>query len=378
MIEAGASTTPAAPRTVRVDLGARSYDILIGRGLIERAGVEIASRLPGVRVAIITDETVASLHLRILEESLDAAGVEHVACIMPPGEASKSFAGIEQIADAILAGRLERRDVVLALGGGVVGDLAGFAAGIVRRGMRLVQLPTTLLAQVDSSVGGKTGINTRRGKNLVGVFQQPELVLADAGILDTLPPRHFNAGYAEVVKYGLIGDADFYRWLEANWRAVAAGWPEREEAIAVCCKAKAATVAEDERDEGKRGLLNFGHTFGHALETAAGYSDRLVHGEAVSIGMVLALEFSARMNLCSPDDGRRVAAHLAEVGLPTRIQDIEGAAFDAATLMGHIAQDKKVARGKLTFILTRGLGQAFIANDVPPSEVTAFLSEKLS
>jgi 3-dehydroquinate synthase len=378
MIEAGASTAPAAPRTVRVDLGTRSYDILIGRGLIERAGAEIASRLPGVRVAIVTDETVASLHLRILEESLDAAGIEHVACIIPPGEASKSFAGIEQIADAILAARLERRDVVLALGGGVVGDLAGFAAGIVRRGMRLVQLPTTLLAQVDSSVGGKTGINTRRGKNLVGVFQQPELVLADAGILDTLPPRHFNAGYAEVVKYGLIGDADFYNWLEANWRAVAAGWPEREEAIAICCKAKAATVAEDERDEGKRGLLNFGHTFGHALETAAGYSDRLVHGEAVSIGMVLALEFSARMNLCSPDDGRRVAAHLAEVGLPTRIQDIEGATPDAETLMGHIAQDKKVARGKLTFILTRGLGQAFIAKDVPPSEVSAFLTEKLS
>jgi 3-dehydroquinate synthase len=244
--------------------------------------------------------------------------------------------------------------------------------------MRLLQIPTTLLAQVDSSVGGKTGINTRRGKNLVGVFQQPELVLADAGILDTLPPRHFNAGYAEVAKYGLIGDAGFYDWLEANWRAVAAGWPEREEAIAVCCKAKAATVAEDERDEGNRALLNFGHTFGHALETAAGYSDRLVHGEAVSIGMVLALEFSARMNLCSPDDARRVAAHLTEVGLPTRIRDVEGAAPDATTLMHHIAQDKKVARGRFTFILARGIGRAFIAADVPPSEVEAFLTEKLS
>ena len=378
MIEAGASATPQTPRTVRVDLGARSYDILIGRGLIETAGMEIATRLPGVRVAIVTDETVAALHLRILEESLTAAGVEHVACVIPPGETSKSFTGLEQVADSVLAARLERGDVVVALGGGVVGDLAGLASGIVRRGMRLVQIPTTLLAQVDSSVGGKTGINTRRGKNLVGLFQQPELVLADAGILDTLPPRHFNAGYAEVVKYGLIADAEFYRWLEANWRSVAAGWPEREEAIAVCCRAKAATVAEDERDEGKRALLNFGHTFGHALEAATGYSDRLVHGEAVAIGMVLALEFSARMNLCSPDDARRVAAHLAEVGLPTRIAEIEGPSPDAATLMHHIAQDKKVARGKLTFILTRGIGEAFIAGDVPGSEVTAFLEEKLS
>ena len=378
MIEAGANATPQRPRTVRVDLGARSYDILIGRGLIETAGTEIAGRLPGVRVAIVTDETVAALHLRILEESLTAASVEHVACVIPPGETSKSFAALEQVADSVLAARLERGDVIVALGGGVVGDLAGFASGIVRRGMRLVQIPTTLLAQVDSSVGGKTGINTRRGKNLVGLFQQPELVLADAGILDTLPPRHFNAGYAEVVKYGLIADAEFYRWLEANWRSVAAGWPEREEAIAVCCRAKAATVAEDERDQGKRALLNFGHTFGHALEAATGYSDRLVHGEAVAIGMVLALEFSARMNLCSPDDARRVAAHLAEVGLPTRIAEIEGQSPDAATLMHHIAQDKKVARGKLTFILTRGIGEAFIAGDVPGSEVTAFLEEKLS
>jgi 3-dehydroquinate synthase len=378
MIEAGASTIPQTPRTVRVDLGARSYDILIGRGLIETAGTEIAGRLPGVRVAIVTDETVAALHLRILEESLTAASIEHVACVIPPGETSKSFTALEQVADSVLAARLERGDVIVALGGGVVGDLAGFASGIVRRGMRLVQIPTTLLAQVDSSVGGKTGINTRRGKNLVGLFQQPELVLADAGILDTLPPRHFNAGYAEVVKYGLIADAEFYRWLEVNWRAVAAGWPEREEAIAVCCRAKAATVAEDERDQGKRALLNFGHTFGHALEAATGYSDRLVHGEAVAIGMVLALEFSARMNLCSPDDARRVAAHLAEVGLPTRIAEIEGQSPDAATLMHHIVQDKKVARGKLTFILTRGIGEAFIAGDVPGSEVTAFLEEKLS
>lgn len=371
-------TLPREPRTVRVDLGDRSYDILIGRQLIETAGAEIARRLPGVRTAIVTDETVAALHLRIVEESFDAAGIEHVACIIPPGEASKSFAILEYTIDAILAARLERGDVIVALGGGVVGDLAGFAAGIVRRGMRFVQIPTTLLAQVDSSVGGKTGINTLRGKNLVGVFHQPEFVLADAGILDTLPPRDFNAGYAEVVKYGLIGDADFYNWLEANWRAVAAGWPEREQAIAMSCEAKAATVARDERDEASRALLNFGHTFGHALEAAAGYSDRLVHGEAVAIGMVLALEFSARMNLCSPDDARRVSAHLAEVGLPTRIQHVDGDVPDIPTLLHHIAQDKKVARGKLTFILTRGIGEAFIANDVPASELKIFLEDKLA
>ncbi len=368
----------ARPRTVRVDLGSRSYDILIGRGLLETAGTEIASRLPGVRAAIITDETVAALHLRLLGESLDAVGIEHSAAIIPAGEASKSFTILEQVVDAVLAARLERGDIILALGGGVVGDLSGFAAGIIRRGMRFVQLPTTLLAQVDSSVGGKTGINTERGKNLVGLFHQPELVLADAGILDTLPPRDFNAGYAEVVKYGVLGDAEFYDWLEVNWRAIAAGWPEREIAIARSCEAKAATVAADERDEGSRALLNFGHTFGHALETALGYTDRLVHGEAVSIGMVLALEFSARMNLTSPDNARRVAAHLAEVGLPTRVQDIPGDLPDAQTLLHHIAQDKKVSRGKLTFILARDIGDTFVAKDVPASEVTAFLNEKLS
>jgi 3-dehydroquinate synthase len=370
--------TEATRRTVRVDLGARSYDILIGRGLLAAAGSEIAARLPGVRTAIVTDETVADLHLRQLEESLDAAGIEHAAAIIPAGESSKSFTLLEQVVDAILAARLERGDIILALGGGVVGDLAGFAAGITRRGMRFVQLPTTLLAQVDSSVGGKTGINTERGKNLVGLFHQPELVIADAGILDTLPPRDFNAGYAEVVKYGILGDAEFYNWLESNWRAIAAGWPEREIAIAKSCEAKAATVAADERDEGKRALLNFGHTFGHALETAMGYSSRLVHGEAVAIGMVLALEFSARMNLCSPDHARRVAAHLSEVGLPTRIQDIDGELPTLETLLENIAQDKKVSRGKLTFILARDIGDAFVAKDVPASEVTAFLEQKLA
>jgi 3-dehydroquinate synthase len=366
------------PVSVHVDLGERSYDILIGRGLIDESGAEIARRLPGARLAIVTDQTVADLHLRLLEQTLDRAGVEHVAFTIPPGEASKSFARLEKLTEGVLAARLERRDAILAFGGGVVGDLAGFLAGIVRRGMRFVQVPTTLLAQVDSSVGGKTGINTAMGKNLVGMFNQPEFVIADAGILDSLPPRIFNAGYAEVAKYGLIGDARFFAWLETNWRAVAAGWPEREHAIAVSCRAKAATVAADERDEGQRALLNFGHTFAHALETVTGYSDRLFHGEAVSIGMILAFKFSARLGHCSPDEGRRAARHLAEVGLPTRIAEIPGARFDAPTLMRHIAQDKKVTRGQLNFILSRGIGKAFIANDVPGGEVIAFLEEELA
>jgi 3-dehydroquinate synthase len=373
-----AASLSRTPTQVTVDLGPRSYDILIGRGVIDLAGVEIARRLPGSRIAIVTDENVAAYHLRHLTGRLDAVGIRYTTVTIAPGEASKSFAGLATVIDGLLAARLERRDAVLAFGGGVVGDLAGFAAGVTLRGMHLIQMPTTLLAQVDSSVGGKTGINTERGKNLVGLFQQPDFVLADAGILDSLPPRQFNAGYAEVAKYGLIGDAPFFVWLEANWRAVAAGWPEREHAIAVSCRAKAATVAADERDEGARALLNFGHTFGHALEAATGYSDRLVHGEAVAIGMVLALQFSARLNLCSPDDGARVAAHLAEVGLPTEIGDIPGDRQQAKRLMDLMAQDKKVSRGRLTFILTRGIGQAFIANDVAPGEVLAFLEEKVA
>lgn len=368
----------AAPTKVRVELGARAYDILIGRGVIDLAGVEIARRLPGARIAIVTDTTVAEHHLTTLTDQLVAAGIEHFTVSVAPGEGSKSFATLQTVVDALLEAHMERRDAVLALGGGVVGDLAGFAAGITLRGMHLIQVPTTLLAQVDSSVGGKTGINTPRGKNLVGVFQQPDFVLADAGILDSLPVRVFNAGYAEVAKYGLIGDPDFFTWLEANWRAVAAGWPEREHAIAVSCRAKAATVAADERDEGARALLNFGHTFAHALETATGYSDRLHHGEAVSIGMVLAHQFSARLKLCLPEDGRRVAAHLAEVGLPTRIAQIPGDRLDPDTLLKLMHRDKKVSRGRLTFILTRGIGQAFVAADVPAAEVLTFLGEAIS
>ena len=366
------------PRTIQVDLGSRSYDILVGRDIIDRAGAEIVRRLPDARVAIVTDETVAAHHLTTLLASLDSAGIRHTRIVIAPGEASKCFATLESVVDALLEARIERSDAVLAFGGGVVGDLAGFASGIALRGTHLIQVPTTLLAQVDSSVGGKTGINTPRGKNLVGVFHQPDLVLADAGILDSLPSRIFNAGYAEVAKYGLIRDAEFFAWLETNWRAVAAGWPEREKAIAVACKGKADIVSEDEREQGVRALLNLGHTFGHALEAVTGYSDRLLHGEAVAIGTVLAFDFSFKLGLSGLEDVRRVEAHLGEVGLPTRIKQIEGDLPDAATLMHHIAHDKKVTQGKLTFILTRGIGEAFIARDIPGDQVEAFLEEQLA
>lgn len=360
--------------TVRVELGARSYDILIGEGLIGRAGAEIAARLPGVRAAIVTDGNVAARHAGALAASLGAAGIEATTVTVAPGEKSKSFAVLEEVVDAVLAARLERGDVVVALGGGVVGDLAGFVAGIVRRGMRFVQVPTSLLAQVDSSVGGKTGINSARGKNLVGVFQQPALVLADTAALDTLPAREFRAGYAEVAKYGLIDRPDFFAWLEANWREVFAGGPARAQAIAQSCRAKADVVARDEYETGDRALLNLGHTFGHALEAATGYdSARLVHGEGVAIGMALAHRFSSRLNLCSMDDARRVEAHLSAVGLPVSIAEIPGELPGPERMLDYIAQDKKVSRGALTFILTRGVGRSFVAKDVAPSEVLAFL-----
>jgi 3-dehydroquinate synthase len=363
--------------TVPVKLGDRSYDILIGAGLIERAGEEIASRAGSVRVAIVSDETVASLHLDRLTRSLSGAGIASTPILVAAGEKSKSFATLETVTNAILAARLERGDVVVAFGGGVIGDLAGFAAGIARRGMRFIQMPTSLLAQVDSSVGGKTGINTAHGKNLVGVFYQPQLVLADTDILDTLTAREFRAGYAEVAKYGLIDRPDFFAWLEKNWRGIFDGGPARTEAIAVSCQSKADVVARDERETGDRALLNLGHTFGHALETATNYdSARLVHGEGVSIGIVLAHQFSTKMNLASQDDARRVEAHFRQVGLPVSISDIPGELPSAEKLMDYIAQDKKVARGALTFILTRGIGQAFIAKDVPPSAVISFLQEK--
>ncbi|MGO7369151.1 3-dehydroquinate synthase [Rhizobium ruizarguesonis] len=372
-----AITSAPAIRTVHVPLGERAYDILIGPGLIARAGAEIASRLKGRKAAVVTDENVAPLYLKTLVASLDEAGIASAEVVLPAGEKTKSFEHLITVCDKVLEARVERNDYVIALGGGVIGDLSGFAAGIVRRGVRFVQVPTSLLSQVDSSVGGKTGINSRHGKNLIGVFHQPDLVLADTDVLNSLSEREFRAGYAEVAKYGLIDKPDFFAWLEANWKAVFTGGSARIEAIAASCQAKADVVVADERENGPRALLNLGHTFGHALEAATAYdSSRLVHGEGVSIGMVLAHEFSARMNLASPDDARRVERHLKEVGLPTRMSDIPGDLPPAEMLMDAIAQDKKVKSGKLTFILTRGIGQSFVADDVPASEVISFLREK--
>ena len=366
------------PVTVNVPLGERAYDIVIGRGLLSSFGKRLAALRPNVRAAIVTDSAVAKLYLDMAEAALSEAGIASVRIIVPEGEKSKSFRVFERICESMIAERIERGDVVVALGGGVVGDLAGFAAAVVRRGLEVAQIPTTLLAQVDSSVGGKTGINSQHGKNLIGAFQQPILVLADTALLDTLPQREFRSGYAEVVKYGLIGDAAFFSWLEANWRDVFAGGAAREHAIAVSCRAKAGTVARDERETGERALLNLGHTFGHALEAATGFSDRLLHGEGVALGMALAFAFSARRGLLPAAEAERVSGHLAAVGLPTKISEIAGDLPGADRLLELMAQDKKVKRGKLALILARGIGAAFIEPDVDQAETQAFLTEQLA
>ncbi|MCR6672136.1 3-dehydroquinate synthase [Devosia ginsengisoli] len=361
--------------TVHVALGERAYDILIGDSLLDDAGKILAERFPGRRYGIITDDNVARAQLPRLIASLDAAGLGHTEIVLPSGEATKSWAFLGQAVEGILAARLERGDLVIALGGGVIGDLAGFAAAIARRGMDFVQMPTSLLAQVDSSVGGKTGINSPQGKNLIGAFHQPRLVLADLSTLDTLDARQFAAGYAEVVKYGLIDDEDFFFWLEEHQAEIFAGGAARGEAIARCCAHKARVVIEDEKELGVRALLNLGHTFGHALEKDTGYSDRLLHGEGVAIGMVLAHGFSARLGLAPSQDTGRIAAHLKKSGLPTTLGDIPGTLGTTETLMAAIAQDKKVSRGALTFILTRGIGQAFIEKNVDGAAVAEFLNE---
>jgi 3-dehydroquinate synthase len=368
--------------TVNVALGDRSYDIMIGRGLLASLGARVAALRPGAKVAVVTDENVARHHLAVTEAALAGAGVASSRIIVRPGEGSKSFRTFERVSEAIVAARIERGDLVIALGGGVIGDVAGFAASAVRRGLDYVQVPTTLLAQVDSSVGGKTAINSAHGKNLIGAFHQPTLVIADTALLDTLPPRQFRAGYAEVAKYALLGDAAFFSWLEANWRDVFAGKSAvsaaREHAIAVSCRAKAAIVARDERETGERALLNLGHTFGHALEAACGFSDRLLHGEAVAAGMALAFGFSARLKLIPAAEVERAIAHLAMVGLPTTLKDIPGPLPGVEALMDLIAQDKKMKRGMPTFILVRGIGAAFVETGVDQNDVRAFLSEKLA
>jgi 3-dehydroquinate synthase len=367
------------PIVVNVALGDRAYDIVIGRDLVATLGDRVAKLRPGCKVAIVTDENVARRHLTAAEAALKASGIAVSSVKVPAGESSKSFRHFERVCDTLLAARIERGDLVIALGGGVVGDLAGFAASVVRRGVDYVQVPTTLLAQVDSSVGGKTAINSTHGKNLIGAFYQPMLVLADTALLDTLPEREFRAGYAEVVKYGLLGDAAFFDWLEVNWRDLFSGGPSREHAIAVSCRAKAAIVARDERETGDRMLLNLGHTFGHAFEAAAGFSDRLLHGEAIGLGMSLAFEFSARRGLVSQADADRVVSHLAAVGLPTHVRAVPGGNWPGIdAMMDLISQDKKVKRGQLTFILVRGIGEAFVSRDVEADEVRTFLAEKLS
>lgn len=366
-------TSDSIARTVHVPLGHRAYDIIIAPNAIDSAGEHLKALAPGARLGIVTDEHVAKAQLPRLVASLDAHGLQHATLVLPAGESSKSWPHLQETVDFLLQSKLERGDILIALGGGVIGDLAGFAAAIARRGMDFVQIPTSLLAQVDSSVGGKTGINSRYGKNLVGAFHQPKLVLADLSALDTLPERQFRAGYAEVAKYGLIDDADFFFWLEANHREIFSGGPARAEAIARSCAAKARVVVEDETEQGARALLNLGHTFGHALEKVTGFSDRLLHGEGVAIGMVLAHQFSARIGLCPSQDAGRVEAHLKSVGLPTTLADIPGDLAPTSELMEAIAQDKKVKRGSLTFILTRGIGRSFIEKNVDPAEVAAFL-----
>jgi 3-dehydroquinate synthase len=373
-----AHSRPGGHTTVRVELAGRSYDIVIGRGLLAELGTRIGGLRRGASAVIVTDEQVARHHLAATVSALETAGLRSARVMVPPGESSKSYAMFEQVCDRLLDARLERNDLVVALGGGVVGDLAGFAAAVVRRGLDYVQVPTTLLAQVDSSVGGKTGVNSRHGKNLVGAFHQPILVVADTALLDTLSPRVFRAGYAEVAKYGLINDAPFFTWLEANWPEIFSGGGAREQAIATSCQAKAAIVARDERETGDRALLNLGHTFGHALEAAAGFSDRLLHGEAVAIGMALAFGFSVRLGLAPAAEADRVRRHLAAVGLPTQISQIAGDVPGVEGLLELMAQDKKVKRGKLTFILARRIGASFVAPDIDPNDVRDFLVEKLA
>ncbi|TDL83540.1 3-dehydroquinate synthase [Palleronia sediminis] len=366
-------------RTVPVDLPGRAYEVRVGAGLIADAGAHIAPLLSRPRVAIVTDETVARHHLGPLCDALRAEGIAVSALELPPGEATKSWAELARCVDWLLAERIERRDVVVALGGGVIGDLVGFAAAILRRGVRFVQIPTSLLAQVDSSVGGKTGINADAGKNLVGAFHQPALVLADIDALATLPPRDFLAGYGEVVKYGLLGDADFFDWLEVNGPAMAAGDAAlRAEAVERSVRMKAAIVMRDETEQGERALLNLGHTFCHALERATGYSDRLLHGEGVAIGCALAFELSARLRLCAQEDPSRVRAHMAEMGLKRDLSDIPGELPDAETLLDLMGQDKKVVDGALRLVLARGIGAAFVTAEAPRDAILSVLRDALA
>ncbi len=363
---------------IDVGLGERAYPVLIGPGLLAQAGELILPLLKRPRTAVVTDETVAAAHGRTLLDSLAAAGVKAQTIVLPAGEETKSFAHLAELSGRLLDLKLDRGDLIVAFGGGVVGDLAGFAAAIYKRGIDFIQIPTTLLAQVDSSVGGKTAIDTPQGKNLIGAFHQPRLVLADLDVLATLPERQMRAGYAEVLKYGLLGDFSFFEWLEANGRRALAREPEAlGRAVARSVEMKAEIVAEDEKEtSGRRALLNLGHTFGHALEAESGFGEDLLHGEGVALGCALAFRFSARLGLCSGQEAERATAAIAAAGLPTRLEQLTAGPFDADALLGHMAQDKKAEGDRLTFILTRGLGQAFLAKEVDAGEVRAFLIEE--
>jgi len=364
---------------IPVRLSERSYDIHIGQDLLDQAGSLLAAQLEPAaprRVPVVSDATVAQLYYPKVEASLTAAGLSPVCLALPPGEQTKNFANLERIVAALLAENVERGSLIVALGGGVIGDLTGFAAGIVKRGIDFAQIPTTLLAQVDSSVGGKTAINTAQGKNLVGLFHQPRIVIADTGVLATLPRRELLGGYAEVVKYGLLGDAEFFAWLEHNGaKALAGDAPAITHAVAHCCAMKAAIVARDERETSDRALLNLGHTFGHALEAATGYSDRLTHGEGVSLGCVLAFKLSARLGFISNNDSVRVERHLSQTGLPARISEIPGPPPKTGEIIEHMRHDKKARTGRMTFILVRAIGDAFVSRDVPEAAVKTVLAE---
>jgi len=369
-------TETAAIQRLRVELGERGYDILVGPGLIGRAGAEILPLLRRRQVVIVTDETVARHHLAPLSASLAERGIAQRAVVLPPGEGTKDLAHFARLVDDILAGGVERGTMLVALGGGVVGDIAGFAAATLLRGIDFVQIPTTLLAQVDSSVGGKTAINTSAGKNLLGAFYQPRLVLADTASLATLPRREVRAGYGEIVKYGLIRDAGFFQSLEAEGAAVCDLEPAAlTRAVMVSCRMKAVIVAADEREEGDRALLNFGHTFGHALEAETGFGDRLLHGEAVALGMVLAFDFAVRLGLASGQDSHRARRHLAAAGLPTDLSAIGLSGSAADRLLGHMGKDKKVRDGAITLILPRRIGEVFVMRDAPVDQLRAFLAE---
>jgi len=365
--------------TLSVDLGRRSYDIVIGAGVMKKAGALIKPHLADNRVIVITDKNVANHWLGPLEATLDAAGVDHQSIVLEPGEQTKDFSHVEKLSGQLLDSQVERSTVLIALGGGVIGDLTGFVAAITLRGLDFIQIPTTLLAQVDSSVGGKTGINTAQGKNLIGAFHQPLLVVSDVATLATLPAREKLAGYAEVVKYGLIGDADFFTWLESNAKAVIEGDEAiGSEAILRSCRAKAALVTEDEKEHGRRALLNLGHTFGHALETQVGYGDDLLHGEAVAIGTCMAFDLSVHLGLCPEADRDRVLEHFKDVGLPVGLQGLTNKSWSADELISLMGQDKKVQSGEMTLILMRAIGQTFITRDVDMNDLAAILDGYLS